>query len=398
MHKNREKKATKEAENSSDFIHSIDTLFKCIFLKKEQSEKVDVDDVMKNLTSNEFEDILDQIQNDNENENKQQSNTLKDEFCKGFNGFASLDSYYVSSLSSIENDYKLIYQDFLSINNKLIDGELKDLLLKHSNNNTQDIDLIYDKKMQTRNICCLFPYKHWDKYLSIYISLIDRLNRNKNDKLKMFCILYNCIANIFVNGDTGKSGLDTYIYKYNEKSGNGDLNSLCEWYVLIEMIKTGIFGNDKKLTKNKTYHYGKDVYSSQIVTFIISNIFDNDLTSFKKLCKYCTQDIKYNSDVKKLKDIYKLNDKHPFVPERGVYGIQFYVLNRFFYVVYHDLLCMNMKLSDNELLFPLLKNFYSFLYNFSVYCHCYVHYRYIDHRKEYEGSLYLPPFSFSFLF
>ena len=37
-----------------------------------------------------------------------------------------------------------MYEDFLSINNKLIDGELKDLLLKH-NNDREDVDFIYNK-------------------------------------------------------------------------------------------------------------------------------------------------------------------------------------------------------------------------------------------------------------
>ena len=96
-----------------------------------------------------------------------------------------------------------------------------------------------------------------------------------------------------------------------------------------------------------------------------------------------------NNDVKKLKDIYELNDSEK---EKTRYGIQFYVLNRFVHVLYHDLLCMRMKENDNhdddQLLFPKLQKFYKFLYNFAIYCHCYVHFGARNgerRKKETEG-------------
>ena len=329
---------------------------------------------MKNLTSNQFENILDDNENENEND------ALNQQFCKSFDGFRSLYQYYtVESLtSSIVKKYELMYQDFLSINNELINGELKNLLLKHSSSE-QDVDFLYNKIMiRRRNVCCLLPFKHckydWKNYGQDYISLINRLNRNRNDKLKMYCILYNCMISIFVAGDNGDGGLDQYIYKYN-KNGN-DVSTLCEWYILIAMVKSGIFGNDKKLVEPETYHYEKDVYSSSIVSFVIKHTFNNDLTSFKKLLKCCVQDIKYNNDLKKLKDIYTLNSKY------DEYGIQFFVLNRVTYYIYHDLLCISMN-NDSQLLFPSLSTFYKFMYNFSVYCHCHTH----GVAKEYQGLL-----------
>ena len=403
----------KAKERETAILNSIDTLCKCIFLKKEKSklkpqeEKRDIYNEMKNLTDNEFEDILDQIKNEKNNTPSDISiNTLEELFCKDFDGFYKSDRRYKVeslSLSSIVNDYQLMYQDFLSINDRLIDGELKDLLLKHSNNRA-DVDFVYNKSIRRRNICCLFPFKScnykWDDYGEDYISLINQFNANKNDKLKLFCMLYNGIAGIIITGDTGDSGLDQYIWKYNnynETSTTYSLSSLCEWYILVEMMKTGIFGNDKKLSKRKTYHYDKDVYSSSVVTSIISNIFDNDLTSFKKLVEYCVEDIKYNNDIKKLKDIYKLNDEMDESDGKGYYGVSFYVLNRLSYVLYHDLLCIDMK-KDNELLFPKLQKFYAFLYHFGVYCHCYIHFRVRDpketpkkeysiKKKQYEGLI-----------
>ena len=401
----KEKKTEKEKEKekaqkiSVDVLNSIDTLFQHIFSKdknvKEEKVVVDIYTEMKRLTSNEFENILDQIKNEDQHH---ENDGLKQQFYQSFDGFEGdgLQYYKINSLNSvIENDYEFIYQDFLSINNKLIDGELKDLLLKHSNKN--DVDFIYDKHIiRRRNICSLFPFKHWckawDKYGSDYISLINELNGNKNDKLKMFCLLYNCMASIFVtsnaDGDrfSNGNGLDKYGLDYIGITGNSDVDlcGLCERYILISMLKTGIFGDEHTIVPGHESEF--DVYSSSIVSFIISNVFDNDLTSLKKLLKYCIQDIKYNNDIKKLKDAYTLNHK------KELYGILFFVLNRFTYYIYCDLLCISSN-NDCQLLFPKLKNFAKFLYNFAVYCHCYTNSGVYDARraedaqklKEYEG-------------
>ena len=401
-----QKQREKEDENRQSICQSIDTLFKHIFLKKnnknekEKEEKADIESEMKNISSKDFENMLNQIENDNDN--KQQDNILKDEFCKNFDGFGSNKKYHVSSIPSsslIVSDYEIIYQDFVSINNKLIDSELRGLLLKHSNNK-QDVDLLYSKNIKRRNVCSVFPFKHcnrlWHKYGSEYISLINGLNGNKNDKLKMFCILYNCMASVFIAGDNSGGGLDKYIYDY--KGTVDGLSTLCEWYILVQMVLTGIFGIDKRLTEVLTDRdrYGKDVSTSSVVSFIISNIFDNDLTSFKKLITYCIQDIKYNNNnIKKLKKMYKLNDEGK--KSQGCYGISFYVLNRFVYVLYHDLLCMKTKSRNNQFLFPKLKKFYKFLYNFGVYCHCHTHCG-VDGRKQEGIVLFITCFLFFVVF
>ena len=49
------------------------------------------------------------------------------------------------------------------------------------------------------------------------------------------------------------------------------------------------------------------MYLHHQLSFIISNIFDNDLASFKKLITYCIQDIQHNdNNIKKFKKMYKL--------------------------------------------------------------------------------------------
>ena len=157
------------------------------------------------------------------------------------------------------------------------------------------------------------------------------------------------MASIFVTGDYGEypgNGLDKYIY--NSKENSDDLCSLCERHILISMVKTGIFGNTDRITPEEEHKF--DVYSSSLVSFIIENVFDNDLTSFKKLLKYCVQDIKQNNDLNKLNSIYANNDKYG-----RDYGIQCYVINRLTYYVFHDLYFISNK-NDNLLPFPKLKN------------------------------------------
>ena len=100
----------------------------------------------------------------------------------------------------------------------------------------------------------MFPFKHygvnWNKYKDDYISLIDRLNAKKKDKIKMFCILYNCMVSVFGIGDNNYGALDKYIRDYDttKNDDNMHLNSFCQWYILVAMVKSGIFGTDKNLT------------------------------------------------------------------------------------------------------------------------------------------------------
>ena len=411
--KEKEKKkvsATVKIENSTGIVKSIETLFNNIFLKKQAKEnneqnvkqvKVDIYTKMKDLTSDEFDNILNQVtnndDNDDVNENNQDTQQLKNEFCENYDGFPGFFYYYrIESLPSLSIDiYQLMYGDFLSINNQLIDFKLKNFLLKHSINGEDDVDFIYSKFIRRRNICALLPFKHCEKDWNIhgldYIELINRFNKNKNKKLKLFCIIYNCISSVFITGDNSKyGGFDKYIhyFDYNQPSNESNdikpnLSSLCQWYILIEMIKTGIFGNDNRLTSPEDHYYGKDVYDSSVVSFIVANVFDNDLSSFKQLTEYCVQDIKENNDIDHLKNIYGLNDNYG----RGYYGISFYILNRLSYVIFHDLLCIDMKKNDDNLndllLFPSLIKFYKFLYNFAIYCHCYPHFG-AEGKKVYE--------------
>ena len=336
----------------NEFSKTVNVIMKQA--RKRTKEDRNVNDEQKIQTIDEAFDIVQQF-------------LRQEQFCKDFDKFDDVH-YSVPSLSTIENEYEMIYDDFSSINSKLIDGELKNLLLKQSNN-SNDVDLIYSKIIRRRNICSLFPFKHfipsWDKYGENYMSLINQCNKNNNDKVKMFCILYNCMVSTIVTGDVYDcGGLDRYIHNYESKNENGnDLVNLCKWYILLEMAKTGVFGIDKELIQPGKYCYDEDVQNSKVISLIIEYVFENDLKSFERLIEYCIQDIGYSDNIETLKNVYDRNNKR----SEGHYGIAFYILNRLTYVIFHDLV------EKNAMLFPKLQKFYQFFVNFSIYCHCYPH-------------------------
>ena len=210
--------------------NSINTLYKNIFSKKEKEIEKE-----KEKKEMEYKHEINQINN--------QNYTLKNQFCKQFDGFG--DCYKVGSLSSIKDNYSSMYEDFLCINAKLIDGKLKDFLFKYCNdnsinNNNSDVDFVYKKIISTRNICSLLPLKHcqswymWNMCGSDYVELINRFNENKNERLKMFCICYNACANLLIAGDDSVyGGFDAYVHNHNNDNIDDDLCGLFVSYVLI---------------------------------------------------------------------------------------------------------------------------------------------------------------------
>ena len=62
--------------------------------------------------------------------------------------------------------------------------------------------------------------------------------------------------------------------------------------------------------------------------------------------------------------------------------------NRLCYGVYHDL-CMYSLNLENEMMFPKLIKFYKFMFNFSIYLHCYPFRKYDDTDISMEEYYYL---------
>ena len=364
-----------------------------------------------------------------------------DNFCKSYKGIGSEDwGYYYpvneiplstrkeilnESSSELENkndsttinNYRKIFNDFVSISSKLIDGQLKNTLYKYSSNK-QDVEYLYSHFIRRRNICGVLPFSNgylWCEHMGKnYKPIIERLDLTNNNKLKTFCIIHNGISNIILTqrGYKYNGGFDHFIFTREKSTSNTATNSLgrlLEEYILDSMAQSGIFGNKKyvsNFTSDNTTKgeilgdLPKEEYEESLIARkeaideIKDKIFNNNLESFKKLSEYCVEDIFSNKDLKECKKIYGLNclrkdnDKHDAKIEEEnkkhefEYGIEFYVLNRLSFVIYHDLMCYQLNNNDNnnnnnnrngknKMFFPLLVNFYKFFWNFCVYIHCY---------------------------
>ena len=130
---------------------------------------------------------------------------------------------------SLNSKYKYILNDYLNINEKLIEIELKELLLKYCND-IKNVNYLYQYWIHRRTICALLPFKHvnsfsYDYICHDYIKLIEYLDRQNETNLKTFCLIYNGIANIFLKHDTVSQtyGFDAFVaIKSESKQSDND--------------------------------------------------------------------------------------------------------------------------------------------------------------------------------
>ena len=359
---------------------------------------------------------------DKDNNNKE----LLSQFCDKFNYFDSdwsssarleysIDSISMSLNEIINHDsYKIIWNDYLSIQNKLIDGKLKEILLKSvkcSNSNSNDekkekqekgkeeeeeeeaVKYLYSKLVRTRNACGLLPIKsaveRFDNNHEEYISMIERFsdtsNSNKNIGLRKFCIIHNGLVNLFIvqeqkHLDRNAVGFDAFVAKNVEETSNDEckdwgLAEFCQLYLLNCMVLSGVFGDYKQGDRTP-------------FELIKNKIFNGSFDSLSKLMEYCVQDITENKNVEKCLSIYKIN-KPTGTEKKNTFGFAFYILNRLSFVLFHDLYVYNYdkgsngnnnnKNNDMRMIYPSLIKFYQFMYNFCVYFHYYP-----NHACKYE--------------
>ena len=218
--------------------------------------------------------------------------------------------------TQISKDYNEILQDYLSINNKLIYGELKHTLTKYTKDNEyykDDLDYLYDNIKHKRNMCSLFEVaiKEFSRNYEDYISMIKRFDKHNNITLKTFCIVFNGIANIFLKWygyhyATLKKlksygfGFDAFIFNHssdNDSYGQ-TLSKLCESYILYHMTQTSVFTNkDNPFISVVTNATDKDIKDSLLakenaLVSIKKSLFSNNSNEFSKLIEYCIQDIR----------------------------------------------------------------------------------------------------------
>ena len=410
--------------------------------------------------------------------------------------------------------YSLIWNDFLSVHCNLIQTKLKEKLIRYCKTNcsnsdynynyNKDIEYLFDQFKFCRNACAMLPIKcinnEFDS-MNRYKKMIDHFSKNNNEIIIQYCIIYNCIATMFLTHltENNKHGIDgiiknNYDAKHgrrgrhnvninNNSSKNGNpptsknafdffdttpdgesttigsttastskstnifdilgdfmsnddpfaettttttttpstktkttesaepvamekvtsqgdktLSQLVSSYMLEQIVQTSIFGTFKTDMDSKSIQM-----KAQAMVECKEILFDNDLTQFDQLIKYCIQDISNNSDgdgdkdsddTNKYKyvDIYSINTS----PDGGGmdrcdygFGIVFYIINRLSFVIFNDLnaRCSSTSQSNiessesktnddennrnSEIIFPKLRKLFEFLYNFSVYLHCY---------------------------
>ena len=309
--------------------------------------------------------------------------------------------------NSLPSEWEPVLSDYLSINKKLIYGELRDVLSMYSKTNKyckQDLNYLYKNIKHKRNICSLFTDTH--KYgSSDYESMINLFDEHKNDTLKMFCMIFNGIANIFLH----KYYIRDYktLIKIPEKSrGCGfdalichdsglTLRELLKEYIINHIAQTGLFDTQKNtffssFCGKRFSYYVKEMRDEEIKKFQLSNeaillsikksLFSND-KEFSELVEYCIKDIK-SGETKEFKSIYEIvakdcrkkNDKRDYR-----YGISCFIINRLSHLLFVELIKYerNNK-NEKELKFPSLIKFYKFIYNIAIYFHCYSYYEGMD--------------------
>ena len=263
----------------------------------------------------------------------------------------------------------------------------------YSNDNKyceQDLNYLYQNIKHERNICSLFPttheYRHPIGYYH-WVSMINIFDEHENDTLKMFCMIFNGVANIFLNKwyrrdyrtlikISGGYGFDAFVYHNSGLT----LRELLKEYIINHIAHTGLFDTQKnRFFSSFSYYSDNEITTEEIKQFQVSNdeillsikksLFSND-KEFSEFVEYCIKDIK-SDKTNKFKSIRKIiaNDC-----DECDYrcGISYFIINRLSYLLFIELMKYERNNKNTkELLFPSLIKFYKFMYNLSIYIHCY---------------------------
>ena len=263
------------------------------------------------------------------------------------------------------------------------------------------ISHLFEQFRIEQKICALLPITHncttYEEYAK-YSAMIEYFDKYKYNVLKTYAILFNGICNPFVstseifNSIVDRDvpygwGLDRVISYENDSPK--PLSSICCTYLLEELARTNIFGEPFPDTFDNTGNTPQERLTKQKeqLTKGLNNCINNvkrilfdDTTQLEKLFDYCIQDVDYvNSDCdkKKYRKIYHTNHKK-YYPDSLFSGVCFFIVNRLTFVVFNDLMCSKYKNNNNNsknVLFPQLIKLFKFLFNFSLYTHCYPGYQ-----------------------
>ena len=278
----------------------------------------------------------------------------------------------VEEFNSVMKGYCGIWYDFVSFRIDLFETQLKSLLYKKLNCSIKDINYFCSFFKCYRNHFAVLPtqiptkyipknpqldlYQEIVKYFSNSNSSVGISKLNNINPILVYYYIWNCIYFI-MHKNNGTLTSPEFGFDFKRVFDSNKICQLLQEYVINELRKTNVFENDK----------------------CEKYLFDNDLTQFNKLLKHSIKDLLNTSgDINDYKKLFSKN-------YRGRYnnccdsGLSNIIGNRLCYVIFHDLSMYSLNLS-NEMMFPKLIEFYKFIFNFSIYLHCYPFKK--DHNED----------------
>ena len=124
-------------------------------------------------------------------------------------------------------------------------------------------------------------------------------------------------------------------------------------------------------------------------------LFNNNLTYFKQLLKKSIVDIGNNNVNNYLnlnsidRKIENSNNNIDAFSSSRMSGVSCFIVNRLTLAVFNDLLWYGKNGSSENILFPQLIKLYKYIWNFSVFCHCYPHISTFELSNYYPESFYV---------
>ena len=309
--------------------------------------------------------------------------------------------------------YGMLWKDFVQVRIDLFENDLKSFMLNDLKCKAEDVDYLYQFfKFSRKSIGVLAFDSHnyglQNNSFDNYKQMVDRFENNKSynsEYILNYLLIWSCIYNLmfFTSDDHHAVGFDrelvvTHDFFNGDGNGSGSndkLIDLCCDYLINQFARSGIFGDyvtlrsqlnidniqewDEKTAtnRNKTQTKCKNV------------LFDNErkdiVEEFQKLIEYSMKDISIENI--KCWQVNINNDHPPTLNSTQKFyldydcGLSFVIVNRLAYAVYHDLCLMEKKENQEQeqkqkkkkMMFPKLEKLYKFLYNFSLYFHCYPH-------------------------
>ena len=280
--------------------------------------------------------------------------------------------YFIDRLngfsSSFEKDYCLMWNDFVSFRIDLFSNKLESLLYSKWNCSKKDIKYFYSHFKYYRNHFAQLPTQGTQDYylpkkerLDLYQEIVNYFGNsnssigiskmNNINPILVYYYIWNCIYFIMHKGYYDEAD-EEWKYGFDCLIGNNiflyDSNQICQLlkeYIIYQLTQTNVFEN-----RNKLLEY----------------LFNNDFLEFNKLLEYSI------SDLVKMKTSGHISDYKKSISKDNRYdtGLSNIISNRLCYVIFHDLSMDSLNLS-NEMMFPKLIKFYKFIFNFSIYLHCY---------------------------